>query len=240
MLNIKNLSKYHQSRLIFDDVSFDVHSGEIVVLLGKSGVGKSTILRILNGLESKDSGSIIFNNKPLSSNSVGMVFQEFNLFPHITIQENITLPLQKIKNYSAEKANKVAAQLLETYELSNQAHLRPARLSGGQKQRVAFARTLAMEPRIICCDEPTSALDPLLTSKIANEINRLAQQGLIIILATHDTELIKQIACTIHLMHQGKIIESASSQDLVNHPENFPHIKNFTQGGTFDTTNNNK
>jgi len=239
MLNIKNISKYHQSKLILDDVSFDVRSGEIVVLLGKSGVGKSTILRILNGLESKDSGSILFNNKPLSSEHVGMVFQEFNLFPHLTIQENITLPLQKVKNFSAEKAKIIATQLLETYELSQQAHLRPGRLSGGQKQRVAFARTLAMQPRIICCDEPTSALDPLLTSKIAQEINRLAQQGLIIILATHDTELIKQVTCTIHLMQHGKIVETAPSQELLNHPEKFPCIKNFTQGGTFDTTNNN-
>ncbi len=239
MLNIKNISKHHQSRLILDNVSFDVRSGEIVVLLGKSGVGKSTILRILNGLESKDSGSIMFNNKPLSSKSVGMVFQEFNLFPHLTIQENITLPLQKIKKLPREQADRIAQQLLETYELSQQAHLRPSRLSGGQKQRVAFARTLAMQPRIICCDEPTSALDPLLTSKIAHEINQLAQQGLIVILATHDTELIKQITCTIHLMHNGKIIETASSSDLVTSPEKFPYIKNFTQGGTFDTTNNN-
>jgi polar amino acid transport system ATP-binding protein len=114
----------------------------------------------------------------------------------------------------------------------------PKGLSGGQKQRVAFARTLAMQPQLICCDEPTSALDPLLTSKIGQEINALAKQGLIVIVATHDTELIKQVKSTIYLMKSGKIIEKATSEGLIKNPDEFPFIKNFTQGGTFDTTNN--
>ncbi len=237
MLSLKNISKHFQNKLVVNDVSFDVQPGEIVVLLGKSGVGKSTILRILSGLESNESGSITLDNQSLPAQSVGMVFQEFNLFPHLTVTENITLPLQQIAKKSPEESEKIARQLLVKYELSAQADIHPHKLSGGQKQRVAFARTLAMEPKILCCDEPTSALDPMLTSKVAQEINNLAQQGLMIILATHDTELIKQIASTIYLMKQGKIIEATTSQDFMENPEKFPFIKNFTQGGTSDTTN---
>ena len=238
MLSLKNISKHFQNKLVVDDVSFDVQPGEIVVLLGKSGVGKSTILRILTGLESNESGSITFNNQALPAQSVGMVFQEFNLFPHLTVEENITLPLQKVAGKTEVEAQEIAHKLLVTYELTAQAHAYPHKLSGGQKQRVAFARTLAMQPKILCCDEPTSALDPMLTSKVAQEINKLAQQGLIIILATHDTELIKQMACTIYLMKHGKIIETTTSEQLMKNPEKYPFIKNFTQGGTSDTTNN--
>ncbi|MBV8660846.1 MAG: amino acid ABC transporter ATP-binding protein [Candidatus Dependentiae bacterium] len=238
MLSIKNISKRFQDKIVVDDVSFTIQPGEIVVLLGKSGVGKSTILRILTGLETLDVGSITLNDQPLAAQSVGMVFQDFNLFPHLTVEENITLPLQKIAGKTEEQAKKIAEELLATYELSAQAHVYPQRLSGGQRQRVAFARTLAMQPKIICCDEPTSALDPMLTAKVAQEINKLAQQGLIVVIATHDTELIKQIACTIYLMKHGKIIETTTSEQLIKNPENYPFIKNFTQGGTSDTTNN--
>jgi|GEM_PF-1085857 len=238
MLSIKNLSKHYHEKLILDDVSFDVNPGEVVVFLGKSGVGKSTILRILSGLESIETGTITTKGKDLVSATVGMVFQDFNLFPHLTVEENITLPLIKIAHKTEAQAKEIVNKLLAHYELSAQASLMPNGLSGGQKQRVAFARTLALQPKIICCDEPTSALDPMLTSKIAQEINSLAKQGLIVIVATHDTELIKQIKSTIHLMQSGKIIETASSQEFQENPTKFPFIKNFTQGGTFDTTNN--
>jgi polar amino acid transport system ATP-binding protein len=238
MLSLKNISKYFQNKLVVNDVSFDVKPGEVVVLLGKSGVGKSTILRILCGLETNEFGSITLDNKDIPSQSVGMVFQEFNLFPHLTVEENITLPLRKVGGKTEKEAKEIAQNFLETFQLTAQAQLRPQKLSGGQKQRVAFARTLAMQPKILCCDEPTSALDPILTSKIAQKINELAQQGLMIILATHDTELIKQIKCTIYLMKDGKIIETTVSQDLEKNPEKYPFIKNFTQGGTSDTTIN--
>ncbi len=238
MLSLKNIKKHFQNKVVVDDVSFDVQPGEVVVLLGKSGVGKSTILRILTGLESNESGSITLNNLPVPPQSVGMVFQEFNLFPHLTVEENITLPLQQVAGKSIAQAQDIAKKLLATYELTAQTNLYPHRLSGGQKQRVAFARTLAMQPKILCLDEPTSALDPMLTSTVAQEINKLAQQNLIILIATHDTELIKQISCTIYLMKHGKIIETTTSEQLAENPEKYPFIKNFTQGGTFDTTNN--
>jgi polar amino acid transport system ATP-binding protein len=238
MLSLKNIFKTFQNKIVVDDVSFDVQPGQVIVLLGKSGVGKSTILRILAGLEASDAGSITLNNQPMQQQSVGMVFQEFNLFPHLTVEENITLPLQVVGKKTSEQAQTITQKLLKTYELTALAHLRPQRLSGGQKQRVAFARALAMNPTILCCDEPTSALDPMLTSKVAQEINKLAASGLMIILATHDTELIKQISCTIHLMQHGKIVETTTSAQLAEHAENFPYIKNFTQGLTSDTTNN--
>ena len=237
MLSLKNITKHFHGKLVVDDVSFDVKPGEIVVLLGKSGVGKSTILRILAGIEKEESGIIRYNEQPLAPQSVGMVFQEFHLFPHLTVLENITLPLEKILGKTKEQAEEIAHKLLATYELTAQTNLRPQKLSGGQKQRVAFARALAMNPKILCCDEPTSALDPMLTNKVAQEISKLAEQGLMIILATHDTEFIKQIPCTIYLMKHGKIIEGAQSSDLAKNPENFPEIKNFTQGLTYDTTN---
>ncbi len=238
MLSLKNISKRFQNRVVVDDVSFDVQPGQVVVLLGKSGVGKSTILRMLSGLETYESGSITLDGATISTQSVGMVFQDFNLFPHLTVEENITLPLQLVAKKTVEESKKIAEQFLTTYELTSLAHLRPQRLSGGQKQRVAFARALAMNPAILCCDEPTSALDPMLTSKIAQEINKLSQNNLMIILATHDTELIKQISCTIHLMQHGKIIETTTSEQLAKNPEKYPCIKNFTQGLTSDTTNN--
>lgn len=238
MLSLQHIFKKFQNRLVVNDVSFNVAPGEIIILLGKSGVGKSTILRILSGLETKDSGTILLNNQPLAPQSVGMVFQEFNLFPHLTVLENITLPLEQVAGKTKTQAQEIAHKLLTTYELTAQINLRPARLSGGQKQRVAFARALAMQPQILCCDEPTSALDPMLTSKVAQEINKLAQQGLSILIATHDTELIKQVHCTIYLMQEGKIVEASTSEKLEKNPEQYPCIKNFTQGGTFDTTNN--
>jgi len=238
MLKIKNLMKSYQNKQILNNVSFTINPGEIGVFLGKSGVGKSTILRIISGLESKENGSIIFNDNPLSFQDVGIVFQDFNLFPHLTVQENITLPLQKIAKMSDSESIEIAQKLLTLYELTALANLYPQDLSGGQKQRVAFARTLAMQPKIICLDEPTSALDPILTNKIASAINNLAKQGLIVILATHDTELIKQLHGTIYLMDQGKIIEQASSDELSKNLDQFPSIKNFTQGGNSDANYN--
>ncbi|MGZ6251343.1 MAG: amino acid ABC transporter ATP-binding protein [Candidatus Chromulinivorax sp.] len=239
MLSLKNIFKKFHNRTVVDNVSLDVLPGQIIVLLGKSGVGKSTILRILSGLEKQDSGTITYNEQPLPAHSVGMVFQEFNLFPHLTVEENITLPLEKVAKKTSEQAKKIAEKLLEQYELLAQKDMLPARLSGGQKQRVALARTVAMEPKIICCDEPTSALDPLLTSKIAQEINHLAAQGFMIVLTTHDTEFLKQINCIVNLMQDGKIIETAVYKEFAQHPEKYPYIKNFTQGFISDTTDDN-
>lgn len=232
MLSVKNIVKAFNDRLILNDVSFDVAPGQIVVLLGSSGVGKSTILRVLNNLETIDSGSIELEGQPIDYRKVGMVFQDFNLFAHVTVLQNITLPLIKVAGKSEAESNKLAHQLLEKFNLKGQAGAYPVSLSGGQKQRVALARTLALQPDLLCLDEPTSALDPALKLEIAEIIKNLAKQGLMIIITTHDIALLQKLDCTIHLMQQGKIIESASSKELYKSKNQFSLIRNFIEGAS--------
>ncbi|GMU19422.1 MAG: arginine ABC transporter ATP-binding protein [Candidatus Babeliales bacterium] len=236
MLNIKNLSKKFGSKTILDQVNLDVKKGEIAVLLGSSGVGKSTLLRVLNNLETPDTGIFILDGKPLDlenvnkTHTVGFVFQNFNLFDHLTVQENITLALEKALNKTNSESNTIATQLLHHYGLSDKANMYPGDLSGGQKQRLALARTLALKPKVVCLDEPTSALDPLLTAHVANNIQELVKEGYIVLVATHDTSLIERLDCTIHLMKDGKIIQTASSKELAKDPTAFTLIKNFISG----------
>ncbi len=236
MLDIKNVSKKFGAKTILDHVFLQVAKGEIAVLLGASGVGKSTLLRILNHLETSDSGSFFLNGKPLDLNTVnqthtvGFVFQNFNLFDHLTVKENITLALEKALGKSKKEADAIAKQLLDHYGLSDKATAYPADLSGGQKQRLALARTLALKPQVICLDEPTSALDPMLTAYVANIIQELAKEGYIVLVATHDTTLLERLQCSIYLMKDGKIIQSASSAELARNPSAYPLISNFLQG----------
>lgn len=227
MLSVKHIIKTFHGKKVLDDVSFDVHPGQIVVLLGSSGVGKSTILRILNHLETLDSGTIELNNNPIEFKKVGILFQDFNLFNHLTVLENITLPLTKVALKPIAEAQKIAYALLRQFGLESKAASYPVALSGGQKQRVALARTLAMNPSVICLDEPTSALDPQLKSDIAQIITKLSQQGFMIIVTTHDTTLLQQLACTIHLMQDGKIIETAATTELLQCDDRYKNIKNF-------------
>lgn len=230
MLSVKHISKAYHNKKVLDDVSFDVNQGEVVVLLGQSGVGKSTILRALNNLETLDTGSIELDGSEIDFKKVGMVFQDFNLFNHLTIAENITLSLIKVAQKSDLEAREIASKLLERFGLKSKAHTYPVALSGGQKQRVALARTLAMNPSVLCLDEPTSALDPMLKSEIAHIISDLAKQGFIIIITTHDTTLLQQLNCKIHLMQQGKIVETATTAELQQNDKNFKNIKNFILG----------
>lgn len=230
MLSVKNLEKSFAGKKVLDDVSFDVHPGQISVLLGKSGVGKSTILRALNNLESIDAGSMQLDDRSIDFAKVGMVFQDFNLFHHLTILENITLPLINVASKSTQEAQKIARDMLDKFGLKSKADAYPVSLSGGQKQRVALARTLAMNPSVLCLDEPTSALDPTLKLEIASIITKLAQQGLMIVVTTHDVMLLQQLSCNIHLMEKGKIVESATTQQLQKGENNFKNIKNFMHG----------
>lgn len=230
MLSVKHLVKIFHGKKVLDDVSFDVYPGQVVVLLGQSGVGKSTVLRILNNLETLDGGSIELDHAPINFRKVGMVFQDFNLFNHLTVEENITLPLIKVALKSTGEAQKIASALLAQFGLNLKATAYPVALSGGQKQRVALARTLAMNPAVLCLDEPTSALDPQLKSEIAQIIKSLAQQGYMIVLTTHDTMFIKQLTCIIHLMQDGKIIETATTNELQQSADSFTNIKNFMMG----------
>lgn len=236
MLRLNNIVKIFDHKKVIDGISLTVQPGEIAVLLGGSGVGKSTLLRILNNLETLDGGTIILDDKPLNlayankHHIVGMVFQNFNLFDHLTAEQNVMLPLQKVIHKTPEEARTIAHKLLEHYHLLDKKNDYPSNLSGGQKQRLAIARSLTLKPTIMCFDEPTSALDPLLTSHVAQNIQELAQQGYIILVASHDTELIKKISCTLYLMHAGKIIEKATSEQFQKNSHDFPRLSNFIAG----------
>jgi polar amino acid transport system ATP-binding protein len=236
MLTIKNITKRYQNKPVLDDISLTVKSGEIAVLLGSSGVGKSTLLRVLNGLETPNAGHILLNGTELdvtsiqATHKIGMVFQHFNLFEHMTVLRNITFALEKSRQFSSSKANKHASVLLKEYGLWDKKDMYASSLSGGQKQRLAIARTIAMEPDVICLDEPTSALDPELTNYIAEMITHLAQKGYVILIATHDTTLLEKLSCHIYIMKAGKILESAQSYALHNDPSQYPAIKKFIKG----------
>ena len=236
MLKINHLTKLFGSKKILNNISFSVRKGEIALFLGSSGVGKSTLLRILNNLETPNEGTITLNDTVINlatvntTHTIGMVFQQFNLFDHLTVEQNITLPLEKVMKQNSAYAQKKAHALLNRYGLLDKSSKYASQLSGGQKQRLAIARALAMEPKIICLDEPTSALDPVLTSYVANNIQQLATDGYIVLVASHDTDLIAKLNCTIYLMSDGNIIETAHSQELKNNPDNFPKIKKFIAG----------
>lgn len=238
MLTIKNLTKQFGDRKILNNVDLNVQQGEIAILLGASGVGKSTILRILNNLETPDSGTFKLDGKKLDlttinqTHTAGMVFQNFNLFNHLTVERNITIVLEKILGTTPESARTTAHNLLREYGLGELANHLPSQLSGGQKQRLALARTLALKPRIICMDEPTSALDPLLTTHVANTISQLAADGYIVLIATHDTVLLDKLSCSVYLMDNGAIVESTTSEKLNQSPDSYPRITQFVAGTT--------
>ncbi len=236
MLKIKNIIKIIKDRIIVNNLSLNIEYGEVAVLLGSSGVGKSTLLRILNNLETINNGIVELDGKRLDltqvnkTHTVGMVFQQFNLFEHLTVEQNITLALQVVAGKSKKEAHAIAMDLLKRYELADKAKSMISQLSGGQKQRLAIARTLALKPKIVCMDEPTSALDPLLTTYVAESIAELAAQKYIVLVATHDTSLLEKMPCTIHLMRNGSIVESAKSIDFFAHKQNYPLIAAFVQG----------
>ncbi len=237
MLRIYNVSKKFNNMYVLRDLSMMLDQGSIVVLLGPSGVGKSTFLRILNHLESADSGSVFYEGSLVDFETIhkkhlsGMVFQNFGLFKHLTTCENLTIIGQKVLGYSAQKANELAKRLLEQFGLTAQADLPVTRLSGGQQQRLALARAVAPGPKILCMDEPTSALDPLLTKFVASLIKDLAAAGYGIIITTHDMSLVENLgACTLYLMNEGQFVEVASSTKIASHPEKYPKIVQFMRG----------
>ncbi len=236
MLRIKNITKLFGQKKVLDNVSVDIKTGSIAILLGQSGVGKSTLLRVLADLEAVDNGSIELDGIALDPETihtqhvVGMVFQQFNLFPHLTVAENITLALEKVLGIPKQQALQQAHTLLQQYGLADKENAYITQLSGGQKQRLAIARTIALKPKIICMDEPTSALDPLLTTHVANTITNLAKQGYTVVIASHDTTLLEKLDCMIHLMHEGKIIESANTKEFMQNKERYPQIAQFVSG----------
>lgn len=238
MLKVRNLSKSIQNKKILNNLSFDAGFGGIHIFLGGSGVGKSTLLRVLNSLEGYDRGEFSldgeeFELKKMSRNqTIGMVFQQFHLFENFNVEDNIVYSLIHAKKMQKKEAQSVASEMLERYGLKEHAKAAVGRLSGGQKQRLAIARTLSLNPGIVCLDEPTSALDPRLTNQVAKYITELAAEKRIVLLTTHDMGLLEQLDAQLFLLEQGSIVESVSKQDYVKNPERYPKLQTFFKGET--------
>ncbi len=214
ILEMKNIVKDYSGLKAVDDVDFSMNKGEIVAVIGPSGSGKSTLLRCINGLNTVTSGEIKLNGE------TGMVFQHFNLFPHMTCIENITYAPIKVKKIKKETAYERARELLKMVGLETKADVYPAHISGGQKQRIAIARALAMDPDIMLFDEPTSALDPEITGEVLNVMKKLAQNHTTMIVVTHEMGFAKEVADRVVFMDQGKIVEEGPPSEIFDNPKN--------------------
>ena len=229
MIETKNLTKKFEDLVVFENISVNVNKGEVLVIIGPSGSGKSTFLRCLNHLEEINDGTIIiegetmdYTNKKGLRNIIlkmGMVFQNFNLFPHKTALENVMIAPLNVKNEDRKVVLERAKMLLTKVGLSDKMDAYPAKLSGGQKQRVAIARALAMNPDIMLFDEPTSALDPELVGEVLSVIKDLANEGMTMVVVTHEMSFAKEVADTVIFMDGGKIVESGDPDIIFTHPE---------------------
>ncbi len=234
IIEMINIDKYYDDFHVLKNINFSVGRGEIVVVCGPSGSGKSTLIRCINGLEDVDSGKIIVdnlnihekNNLKIIRSEVGMVFQHFNLFPHLTILENITLAQTLVKKAKKEDANKIAMELLKKVKLEDKASSYPADLSGGQKQRVAIARSLAMKPKVLLFDEPTSALDPETIGDVLSVMQDLAKENYTIVCVTHEMGFAKEVGDRIVFMDEGVIVEQNTPEAFFTNP-NSPRAKKF-------------
>ena len=236
LIQVKNLKKYYNGDKIkaLDGVSVDINKGDVMVIIGPSGGGKSTFLRSLNLLEKPTAGSIIFegvditkkkdeNGKKLDIDlhrqKMGMVFQHFNLFPHMTILQNMTLAPMKVKGMSQQEAEAKALELLDRVGLKDRADAYPIQLSGGQKQRVAIVRALAMEPDVMLFDEPTSALDPEMVGEVLDVMKKLAKDGMTMVVVTHEIGFAREVASRVIFMEGGYIVEEGTPDEVINHPK---------------------
>ena len=243
LIQVKNLKKYYNGDKIkaLDGVSIDINKGDVMVVIGPSGGGKSTFLRSLNLLEQPTEGSIVFegvditkkkdeNGKKLDIDrhrqKMGMVFQHFNLFPHMTILQNMTLAPVKVKGMPREQAEAKAFELLDRVGLKDRADAYPIQLSGGQKQRVAIVRALAMEPDVMLFDEPTSALDPEMVGEVLDVMKELAQDGMTMVVVTHEMGFAREVGSRILFMSEGQLVEEGSPDQIFNHPQS-PRLQDF-------------
>lgn len=226
---VTNLKKNFGSLEVLKRISLEVDEGEVVCLIGPSGSGKSTFLRCLNRLESITAGEVIVDGHPISDpnvninrvrENIGMVFQHFNLFPHLTVQENITLAPVELKKMDKESAAQKAIELLERVGLADKAKVYPGQLSGGQKQRVAIARALAMNPDIMLFDEPTSALDPEMVGEVLDVMKDLARSGMTMVIVTHEMGFAREVASRVLFIDQGVVMESGTPQEVFSNPSN--------------------
>ena len=221
MLEIKNLSKKFGNNLILKNINFKVNKGDIITIVGPSGSGKSTLLRCINMLDEASSGNIIFEGKELTNKNlteirrkIGMVFQQFNLFPHLTVLDNILLAPVKLKILDEKNAKIKALELLDSIGLKDKANHYPNELSGGQKQRVAIIRTLIMEPDIILFDEPTSALDPEMIGEVLELINKVADTGKTMIIVSHEMNFVRKCSNRVIFLDEGKIMFDGNTNDF--------------------------
>lgn len=228
ILSMRKINKWFGPLHVLHDVDMDVHEGEVVVIIGASGSGKSTFLRCINFLEEAEKGAIVYKGKPILKNrnltsirkEIGMVFQHFNLFPHMTVLHNVMEGPVHTKRMPSHEAEKLALSLLEKVGLSDKAGVYPSTLSGGQKQRVAIARALAMQPSVMLFDEPTSALDPELVGEVVSVMKNLANEGMTMIVVTHEMWFAKEAADRVIFMDEGRIVEEASPEKMFSEPEN--------------------
>ncbi|MDM0730931.1 amino acid ABC transporter ATP-binding protein [Clostridium perfringens] len=229
MINVRNLYKSFGKNEVLKDINETIKKGEVVVIIGPSGSGKSTFLRCLNLLEEPTSGIINFEGEDITDKNVdinkirekmGMVFQQFNLFPHKTVMENLTIGPTKIKNISNGEAIKKGSELLEKVGLLDKKNVYPNSLSGGQKQRIAIARALAIEPDVMLFDEPTSALDPEMVGEVLGVMKSLAKDGMTMVVVTHEMGFAKEVGDRILFMDKGRIIEEGTPEEIFQNPKN--------------------
>ena len=235
LIHVENLQKAFGKLQVLDGIDLDICRGDVVVIVGPSGSGKSTFLRCLNRLEETTGGSIYFNGVNITAPDVninkhrqkmGMVFQQFNLFPHLTIMRNLTIGPMKLLKKSKEEAEKKAQELLDRVGLGDRAYSYPNQLSGGQKQRVAIVRALCMEPEVMLFDEPTSALDPEMVGEVLEVMQELAKEGMTMVCVTHEMGFAREVASRVLFIDEGKIMEQGTPDEVFNHPKH-PRLQEF-------------
>ena len=235
VVSVQHACKSYGSLRVLDDVSFDVERGEVVVLIGRSGSGKSTILRCLNGLETIDSGTVTIDGVVVHAagtdlrrlrQDVGIVFQNYNLFPHLTVEQNVALALTVVKRMGRADAAAMVARVLDQVGLAEKARSFPEQLSGGQQQRVAIARSLAMSPKVMLFDEVTSALDPELKEEVLKVVDALAADGMTMVLVTHEMTFARHVADRVYFMHAGRVHEAGPPARIFGDPQT-PELRQF-------------
>ncbi|WP_281422609.1 amino acid ABC transporter ATP-binding protein [Agarivorans litoreus] len=228
MVSIEQIHKYYGQHHVLKGIDLKIKAGEVISIIGRSGSGKSTLLRCINGLEPFQSGAIIVDKQAVSedekqlrllSRSVGMVFQNFNLFPHMTAGENIMLAPKLVLGKSQQECSELAKEVLEKVGLADKFDQYPTSMSGGQQQRVAIARSLAMSPKVLLCDEITSALDPELVGEVLKVLEQLAAEGMTLILVTHEMNFARDVGDRVVFMHQGKVWETGDSKQVFAQPQ---------------------
>ena len=229
MIRVKDLHKSFNNIEVLKGITEHIDDGEVVVVIGPSGSGKSTFLRCINLLEEPTSGEVWVDEEQINAHGVnvnkirekmGMVFQHFNLFPHLTVKKNITLAPVKLKRMTKEQADAKANELLKIVGLEDKADVFPKQLSGGQQQRIAIARSLAMEPEIMLFDEPTSALDPEMVGEVLDVMKRLAESGMTMIVVTHEMGFAREVGSRILFMDEGEILEQGTPEEIFDNPQN--------------------